>query len=115
MNLKKIFAMVVEKTKKLWFPGMLFVFEIFVLTLFGLLVEYDDGGQPGHEEKIASEIANRTDSANDARDLILELDSTKTTTKVYPCALVNKHLQSVVHTSQTIVLSSVFFVCSTAL
>lgn len=88
--------MVVEKTKKLWFPGILLAFEIFVLTLFGLLVEYDDGGQPGHEEEVASEIANRTGS-NGAADLILELDSTKTTTKVYPCKLIYYKTKKIVH------------------
>ena len=76
--------MVLEKTKKLWFPGLLAFVELLFIMLFGLLVEYSDGGQAEHEETVANQIANRSkEEAID--DLILHLESTRSTTKVYPC------------------------------
>ncbi len=83
MKFGDFLKMVLEKTKKLWFPGVLFVFELFILILFGLLVEYNDGGQAGHEETVAILLTNKTDSSND--DVTLQLDSTLSITKVYPC------------------------------
>ena len=65
-------------------PGVLLVFELVILILFGLLVEYDEGGQAEHEETVARLLANKTNSSN-GDDVILQLDSTRSTTKVYPC------------------------------
>ena len=68
--------------QKLLFPGCLLSFEIVCIVLFGLLVEYDVGGQPGHELDVAEELANETGIPE---DYLLQLDSTRSTTKVYPC------------------------------
>ena len=84
MKLVEFLKMVLEKTKKLWFPGVLFAFELVILILFALLVEYDEGGQAEHEEAVARLLANKTNSSN-GDDVILQLDSTRSTTKVYPC------------------------------
>ena len=82
-------VMILEKTKKLWFPGLLTFVEVIFLILFGLLVEYDAGGRAGHEETVANEIANKTEEEK-IEDLILELESTRSTTKVYPCTKYSK-------------------------
>ena len=87
MKLVHFLTMVLEKTKKLWFPGLLLAIELIIIVLFGLLVEYDDGGRAGHEEEIANEIANRTGLSSAAEEFLLQLESTRSTTKVYPCKL----------------------------
>lgn len=76
--------MVLEKTKKLFFPGLLLTFELLILVLFALLVEYDEGGQPGHEAEVAAQLANGS-TGKEADDYLLQLQSTISTTKVYPC------------------------------
>ena len=85
MNCLGFFRMVLEKTKKLYFPGLLLAFELLIIILFALLVEYDEGGQPGHEETVAAQLAGNQSTGKEADDYLLQLQSTRSTTKVYPC------------------------------
>ena len=79
--------------QKLLFPGCLLSFEIVCIVLFGLLVEYDVGGQPGHELDVA-ELANETGIPE---DYLLQLVSTRSTTKVYPCKYRIGYVASTIH------------------
>ena len=85
MNCLGFCRMVLEKTKKLYFPGLLLAFELLIIIIFALLVEYDEGGQPGHEETVAAQLAGNQSTGKEADDYLLELQSTRSTTKVYPC------------------------------
>lgn len=79
--------MALSKIEKLIFPGTMLVVELILIVIFGLLVDYDDGGSPGHEYEVAIGLANRSGRLDTAlaEDYILRLESTKKATKVYPC------------------------------
>ena len=73
--------------KKLLFPGFVLLVEIIFFIIYGLLVEYDEGGLPGQEYEVAMSLANTSNGINGqrAQDYLLRLQSTRSTTKVYPC------------------------------
>ena len=73
--------------KTLLFPGFLLFVEIIFFIIYGLLVEYDEGGLPGQEYEVALSLANTSNGINvqSAQDYLLRLQSTRSTTKVYPC------------------------------
>ena len=73
--------------KRLLFPGFLLFVEIIFFVIYGLLVEYDEGGLPGQEYEVAMSLANTSNGINvqRAQDYLLRLQSTRSTTKVYPC------------------------------
>ena len=79
--------MALTKLEKLLLPGVMLLVELILIVIFGLLVEYDDGGSAGHEYEVAVELANRSGHFDPvlAQDYILRLESTRTATKVYPC------------------------------
>ena len=67
--------------------GFLLIVEIIFFVIYGLLVEYDEGGLPGQEYEEALSLANTSDGINvqRAQDYLLRLQSTRSTTKLYPC------------------------------
>lgn len=67
--------------EKLLFPLFLFCFEFIFLVIFGLLVEYDDAGAPDQELAAALRAANSGDTGG----FVLDLESSLSTTKTYPC------------------------------
>ena len=80
-------VMALTRLEKLLFPGFLLLVEIIFFIIYGLLVEYDEGGSPGHEYEVALSLANTSDGINiqRAQDYLLQLQSTRSTTKLYPC------------------------------
>ena len=48
-------AMILTRMEKMLFPCFLLVFEVVFLVLYGLLVKYDELGQPVVGNKTASE------------------------------------------------------------
>jgi ammonium transporter Rh len=79
--------MALTKLEKLLFPGTLLLFELIFFVIYGLLVDYSDGGSPDHEYQTALDLANNSNGEIDtarARDYLLHLESTRSTTKVYP-------------------------------
>ena len=79
--------MALTRLEKLIFPAFLLVVEVIFFVIYGLLVEYDDGGSPSHEYEVALSLANTSDGINvqRAQDYLLQLQSTRSTTKLYPC------------------------------
>ena len=67
--------------------GFLLIVEIIFFVIYAVLVEYDKGGLPGQEYEVALSLANTSDGINvqRAQDYFLRLQSTRSTTKVYPC------------------------------
>ena len=67
--------------------GFLLIVEIIFFVIYGLLVKYDEEGLPGHEYEEALSLANTSDGINvqRAQDYLLRLQSTRSTTKLYPC------------------------------
>ena len=67
--------------------GFLLIVEIIFFVIYGMLVEYDEGGLPGQEYEEALSLANTSDGINvqRAQDYLLRLQSTRSTTKLYPC------------------------------
>ena len=65
----------------------LLIVEIIFFAIYCLLVKYDEGGLPGQEYEEALSLANTSDGINlqRAQDYLLRLQSTRSTTKVYPC------------------------------
>ena len=75
---------IMAKLEKYLFPGFLFFFEVVFLVLFGLLVKYDERGAPDHERAAAEAFAEENGGTD---GFVRELESTLSTTKVYPCEL----------------------------
>ena len=73
------------RLEKYLLPSFLLFAEIIFFIIYGLLVEYDEGGLPGHEYEVALSLANTSDGINfqRAQDYLLHLQSTRSTTKVY--------------------------------
>lgn len=83
--------MALTRFKWLLFPVTVLAVEIVFFVLYGTLVEYDVGGAPGHEYQIALQLANQSGEVNFdlAQDYLQQLQSTRGTTKVYPCKFVH--------------------------
>ena len=77
------------KLEKYLFPGFLFFFEVIFLVIFGLLVKYDARGAPDAEREAAEAF-----DSNDSARFIRELESSLSTTKVYPCKLMQSSAYS---------------------
>lgn len=79
--------MAYSKMEKRILPIILVAIELVFIVIFGLLVEYDDGGSANHEYGIALSLANTSGQIDYAKaeDFLLQLESTRMTTKVYPC------------------------------
>ena len=71
--------------EKYLLPSFLLFAEIIFFIIYAVLVEYDEGGLPGHEYEVALSLANTSDGINfqRAQDYLLHLQSTRSTTKVY--------------------------------
>ena len=78
------------KLEKYLFPGFLFFFEVVFLVVFGLLVKYDERRAPDAELAAAQRFA--LDNGGSSAGFIRKLESTLSTTKVYPCEFVHCHL-----------------------
>ena len=82
--------MALTRFERLLFPITVIAVEILIFVLYAVLVVYDEGGAAGHEYDTAIKLANQTGTVDVslARDYLQTLQSTRGTTKVYPCKLV---------------------------
>ena len=75
-------AIQLTKLEKLLLPGFLILFELVFLIVYGLIVDYDEGGSPDHEQEVALQLLQNNASSD---EYLASLASTSGTTKVYPC------------------------------
>ena len=82
-NAKGYIAMALTKLEKLMFPGFLLAFEVVFIVLFGLLVRYDDRGDPVPETGTSIDIH---DAGNGTTiDVATRgAESSRSTIKTYP-------------------------------
>ena len=79
-------AIQLTKLEKLLLPAFLILFEVVFIIVYGLVVDYDEGGSPDHELEVALQLLQNSSSVS-AEEYVLSLASTRGTTKVYPCKL----------------------------
>lgn len=77
-------AIQLTKLEKLLLPGFLILFELVFIIVYGLVVDYDEGGSPDHNEELTLQLLKNNATAE---EYLLSLASTRGTTKVYPCKL----------------------------
>ena len=70
--------------KRLIFPSFLLALQAIFIVIFGLLVRYDDGGRANRELELLREL-NASGRLANLDDYVQRLESTRDTTKIYPC------------------------------
>ena len=70
--------------KRLIFPSFLIALQVIFIVIFGLLVRYDDGGRANRELELLREL-NASGRLANLDDYVQRLESTRDTTKIYPC------------------------------
>lgn len=75
-------AIQLTNLEKLLLPAFLVLFEVVFIIVYGLVVDYDEGGSPDHEQEVALQLLQNNATAE---EYVLKLASTRGTTKFYPC------------------------------
>ena len=70
--------------KKLVFPSFLLASQVVFIVVFYLFARYDDGGRANRELELLREL-NASGRLANLDDYMQRLESTRDTTKIYPC------------------------------
>lgn len=88
--------MACKHPERLLFPSFLLAAQVAFLVLFFLFVRYDEGGRADRERELLLEL-NETGRVPDIGELVARLESTRDTTKLYPCECLDQCIASTIY------------------